>query len=578
MLKKKWFYIVLSVIIILIVLIYNAAKPKPPEYETFVVSRGNLRQEINITGAVKPAEEVSLSFEKSGKITNLTVKIGDEVKAGKILAEISNLDLLAQLKQAQATLENAQSQLKQYQAAADSQKAKLDEYLAGTRIEEIISARTAVSNAEKTLIDANANLQNVSSKAEADLNQIYNNTLNTLAYSVTIAENALYAITDVQSNLSGIANESSIIIDRKAESVFLLLGEPNAGSYNKYALSQMKNGAKGAVILAQNNSSNENINEALTKVKAALYSIKNTLTAIPLSINMSSSDISSLNTQKGLIDTEISNVIAKEQAIFVQKSYNQNAIDTAKAAKTTAENSVNVAKDQLNLKLAGYTAQQIASQEALYKQSLASAEAQKAMVKSAEAGILNIQAQLGKTYLKAPMNGQITLLEAKLGEIITANKTIAKIISKNNYQIEANVPEVDIANIKINDPATITLDAYSSDQKFLAKVIKIDPAETMIDNVPTYKITLEFNENNDLIRPGMTADTDILTAEINAVLFIPQRAILRKNNERLVRILKNDQTIEEKIIQVGLKSSDGNIEIKSGLNENDLIIVSTKTK
>ncbi|MFA6537644.1 MAG: biotin/lipoyl-binding protein, partial [Patescibacteria group bacterium] len=245
MFKKKWFYLVIGIIILIILGIIFGTKQKPPEYETAPVLRGDLQQEVSVTGTVKPAEAVELSFEKSGKITSIKVKVGDEVKNNKILVEMANTDLVAQLKQAQASLENAHAQMKQYQAGAESQKAKLDELKAGTRPEEIASAQTTVNNAEKSLLDANLTLQNIQEKADKDLTQAYNNTLNTLAYAVTIAENSLYALTDVQSNMTNQAGDQSIVTDKKANAVFALLGASNGGNFNKSALSQLSGGAKG---------------------------------------------------------------------------------------------------------------------------------------------------------------------------------------------------------------------------------------------------------------------------------------------------------------------------------------------
>ncbi len=577
LLKNKWFYISLTGITLIIFLILWGLRPEKPIYETATVLRGYIIQEVSLTGSVKPASDVSLAFEKGGKIVRLPQKVGDRVVSGQLVAEISNLDLVAQLRQSQATYQNSLAQLRQYEASRDSQKAKLDEYLAGSRPEQITIAKNNVFNAEKTLADTELNLQNITNKTEKDLSQIYNNTLNTIAYSVTIAENSLYALTDIMDNVS-FTSDKTIIAEKKANAVLSLLGAVNGGYFNKSTLSSLNGGAKGDVLKAQQEPTNENISTALNSVKNALYVLKNSFGGVPLSVDMSATDIATINTQKGYIDTEISSVIAKEQSIFVQLSTNQNSIDTAKASLTTAENSLQSAKDQLNLTLAGYTPQQISSQESLLKQAQASVDAQKAMVRGAEAGILNIQAQIEKTILKTPIDGIITLVDAKVGEIISPNKAVVKVISESKYQIEANVPEVDIANIKLDDFATITLDAYSSEIKFEAKVIKIDPAETLIDNVPTYKITLEFNEEDELIKSGMTADIDILTNEMKNVLYIPQRAILKKDNKKIVRVLKNNEMIEEKTVETGLKNSSGQIEIKNGLSENEIIIVSTKTK
>ena len=218
----------------------------------------------------------------------------------------------------------------------------------------------------------------------------------------------------------------------------------------------------------------------------------------------------------------------------------------------------------------------LAAQQAQVKQAESTVAAQKAQVKYAQANVANYQAQAEKNSLRSPLNGLITKVDAKLGEIAAANLVIVKIISEAKYQIEANVAEVDVADIKIGDVAVITLDAYSTDKEFSAAVIKIDPAETIIDNVPTYKVTFEFAEENAAIKPGMTADLDITTAVKENVLIVPQRAVLKKNGDKIVRVLEND-VLTEKNVLTGLRGENGEIEIVSGLNEGETIVLSVKT-
>src|SRR3989338_5777753 len=79
------------------------------EYEYTVAKRGDLVQEVSVTGKVKPAEAVDLAFEKSGKITRTTVKVGDKIKSGQILAELDNMEAKAQVAQVEASLESARA-------------------------------------------------------------------------------------------------------------------------------------------------------------------------------------------------------------------------------------------------------------------------------------------------------------------------------------------------------------------------------------------------------------------------------------------------------------------------------------
>src|SRR3990167_2261932 len=161
---KKIFIIGGSVIIALVVGGYfYFGRETAPEYEYTAVKRGDLVQEVSVTGKVKPAEDVDLAFEKSGKVARVFVKVGDAVKSDQTLAELDNSDARAQVAQAEASLESA--------------RAKLAELKRGTRDEELRVAEVKVKNAETTLADARLNLENIRQKAEADLREDYDSAL-----------------------------------------------------------------------------------------------------------------------------------------------------------------------------------------------------------------------------------------------------------------------------------------------------------------------------------------------------------------------------------------------------------------
>jgi HlyD family secretion protein len=192
--------------------------------------------------------------------------------------------------------------------------------------------------------------------------------------------------------------------------------------------------------------------------------------------------------------------------------------------------------------------------------------------------VQNIKTQLAKTVIFSPINSILTKMEIEVGENASLNVAIISLMSASEFEIEARVAEVDIAKIKINDSAKVTLDAYGSDIIFEAKVVKIDPAETIIEGLPTYKVTLQFIEKDDRLKSGMTADIDILTAQKQEVILIPQRAVISENGDKLVRVLEKGNKVKKVIVKTGLRGSSGEIEIVEGLAEGDKVIISIKEK
>jgi len=177
-----------------------------------------------------------------------------------------------------------------------------------------------------------------------------------------------------------------------------------------------------------------------------------------------------------------------------------SALGTYKTDITTARDAVNTAQTNITNQI-----QTVDSQKAAVVSNEAS-------VKSYRAGIRNIESQIVQKVLKSPINGIVTKQDAKTGEIAVANTTLITVLS-TLYEIEAFIPEVDITKIKIGDFAKITLDAYGKDVAFEAKVVMINPAETMVEGVATYKTTLRFISNSKPVKSGMTANVDILTVK-----------------------------------------------------------------
>ena len=284
----------------------------------------------------------------------------------------------------------------------------------------------------------------------------------------------------------------------------------------------------------------EQIKSFLDKASLAINSTYSTTTLSQTTTNSWKSDVSTARTN---IYTAISNLTTAEEKL------------------KTAESDSALSEQELVLKRAEATPEQILSQEA--------------KVKSTQADVQNMQAKIAKTIIRSPINGIVTIQNAKVGEIVANNTSIISIISEADFEIEANIPEADIAKVKISNTAQVTLDAYGDDVIFEAKIIAIDPAETIIEGVSTYKTTLQFLKEDNRIKSGMTANIDILNNKKDNVVFIPIRAVEEKDGRKVVKILNNGE-IREVGVETGLRGSDGNIEVITGINEGDEVIVLIK--
>lgn len=239
-----------------------------------------------------------------------------------------------------------------------------------------------------------------------------------------------------------------------------------------------------------------------------------------------------------------------------------------------------------NVKSSSYLANYNAYQEALRTREtrLADAEAElrtgpggsvaEAEVQRAEAEVARIRASIAERTIRAPFSGVVTDVDVELGENISANTPAVSLISAGALQIESFVPEVNIALIEVEDMAEVTLDAYGADVVFGASVVAIDPAETVRDGVSTYRALMQFVENDERVRPGMTANVRIKTDERDGVMSVPQGIVESRDGKKYVSVLVGEE-IEEREVETGAVSSMGNIEILSGLSEGDMVVLSS---
>lgn len=206
-------------------------------------------------------------------------------------------------------------------------------------------------------------------------------------------------------------------------------------------------------------------------------------------------------------------------------------------------------------------------------------EAQKALVRKAEALNRAARIKVGETYIYAPISGTIIKRNADPGEIAIYNSTILT-VAEGEMEIEADVPESDIIKISLGQKADISFDAFPVDVIFEAEIIKIEPASTIVQDVVYYKVKLKLDNIDEKIKTGMSCDADIKTAEKKNVIAIPLRAVKTEGDKKYVEVLKDEKdNITEKVyVTTGLEGDDGIVEIKSGLNGGEKVITLTSEK
>ncbi|MFA6554368.1 MAG: HlyD family efflux transporter periplasmic adaptor subunit [Candidatus Paceibacterota bacterium] len=330
-------------------------------------------------------------------------------------------------------------------------------------------------------------------------------------------------------------------------------------------------------IQTQSFSFENSINSSRVLVSEALNKWKNDL-SLATSSESASSLISNANvyevTIKGFMD-QLSSVVndLDPGSSGLSRSAIDSYISTMNSGLSTlnqAISSISTTKTSLENALSNYD--QIYN-NFLLKNSGSSAQAIQAQL----AVVDSYRAELAKGKVVSPITGIITKVEPDLGEFVSSGVISFGVISDGDYKIEAYVPEADIAKISIGNIASTTLDAYGQSVDFPSTVVAVDPAETVLEGVPTYRITLKFINKDVRIRSGMTANLDILTKQKNNVISVPARAIIDSDGVKSIRILKSDnKTFVTMPVVVGLKGSDGMVEIINGVSEGEKVVTYVK--
>lgn len=493
---RPYVYYLAAVLVIIAGAWYYLGTSGKVALETATVKRGDLIQEVSVSGKVKAAESVNLGFDKGGRISRVSAKVGDRVFLGQTLVELYNADLVSELKEAEASLK--------------SEEAKFADLKKGTRPEDIKIAEAKVDDAKQSLtVYIHDSYTKADDAIRNKVDQFFSNPRSSspqLNFSTF-------------SNLEADLESGRIAVESKFKAWSVSLLKINSDS-NMY------------VFAAETLENLKFIKSYLDTVSIAINALEPAPSFTQTQINGYKSDVSTARTN---VNTAINNV-------------------------SGAASALKIAESELSKSLSGSTPEEILVQEA--------------SVEKATANVNNIKAQISRTVINSPIKGVVTKQNAKVGEVVTASSAVVSVISDASFQIEANLPEADVSKVKINDKARLTLDAYGSDVVFDANVIAIDPAETIIEGVSTYRITLEFQREDDKIKSGLTANIDISTERKEDVLAVLQRAVLTQDGYKFVRVQRDDGRVDEIKVVLGLFGSDGRVEIISGLEEGMKVIIS----
>ena len=366
-------------------------------YVMGTVEKGTITSSVTGTGQVAVTDQLDIKPLGDGQLTNVSVKQGDQVKAGDTLAIIDQRAASDSLAQARASLQQAQ--------------ANYQKVMQGTVSSDLQLAELSVKSAQQNLDNVKNNYTIVKQQQDLAVAKAYSNLLNTDLQAVPSDTMSTAAVT-VSGNYTGQTQGSYTVS---------LYNSGDGLHYNISGLSTQTGLVQKGLALALGNGLY--ITFATT---GTLYA--NTSWTIQVPNTVSSSYQNNMN--------------AYTQA---QQSESQ-ALQQAQNSIASAQNSLEQATIQLQQKQEPATAADIASAQA--------------QVASARSQLSNAQTAYENTVIKAPFDGIIATFTAQKGDQVSSNTTLGTLISHQAIaQITLN--EVDAAKIKVGQKTVLTFPAIT---------------------------------------------------------------------------------------------------------------------
>ena len=224
---------------------------------------------------------------------------------------------------------------------------------------------------------------------------------------------------------------------------------------------------------------------------------------------------------------DYNSVVKKGQVIAeLDKTNLMSQLNTAKTQLATAQS-------QLNYQTANYKRYKTLFEKGLvaaddFDNAKLSYTQAKEQVVSAKEEVQRAQTNLGYATITSPIDGVVLSKSVEEGQTVAASFSTPELFTiaqdLTNMQVVADVDEADIGDVKEGERVTFTVDAYPDDT-FEGKVKQVRQEATTTNNVVTYEVVISAPNADLKLKPGLTANVTIYTAERKGVLSVPSKAL-----------------------------------------------------
>ncbi|MDR0666032.1 MAG: efflux RND transporter periplasmic adaptor subunit [Campylobacteraceae bacterium] len=327
-------------------------------------------------------------------------------------------------------------------------------------------------------------------------------------------------------------------------------------------------------------------NENITLVRVAKGDIENTVTATGMVSPKSYVDVGAqVSGQIVQLHVEAGDIVKEgDLLVEIDTTVLETKVESSKAELVYQKAQLKDRESKLTLaKLAFERQKELLASDATSKEAYENAEAAlfsaeasidmiKAQIKQTESSLKENQANLKYAKIYAPMSGTVSTISVKKGQTLNANMntpTILQIADLSTVTIGAEVSEADVTKLKKG--MEVHFKTLGSQNTWYTKLSKIEPTPTVTNNVVLYKAIFDVENSSGELMNSMTAQVFFVISSAKDVPLIPVTAISRSDSKRaIVMLQKADGTFVAAPIELGV-SNRVQVEVKSGLNEGDMI-------
>jgi HlyD family secretion protein len=151
-----------------------------------------------------------------------------------------------------------------------------------------------------------------------------------------------------------------------------------------------------------------------------------------------------------------------------------------------------------------------------------------ALVRQREAQLGQARVDLGRTVIRAPVDGIVIKKSVEPGQTVAASLQAPDmfVIARNlaDMQVETAIDEADVGRLQVGQEASFTVDAFPG-KRFKGQVMQVRKAAQVVSNVVSYTVVVSASNPDLILLPGMTANVRIVTAQKDKVLKIANAAL-----------------------------------------------------